>query len=260
QSKNWTSTIQYIIENAEINAFKSISVGRAAIVQAVTNGFHVDNILAFTYAVELFRSDMPNELPLNVTKPYASYFSTKIDSPLVDPPRPPGNQEKLYSAYFSVNVTTTTQLSAPTDTQSRSTVLDNVMRAVAINNPSIQEIYAGFSDFGFRRYPYIFDDTSRTQTFCNESYVPAELQGKIGFIPACCPWYQEALMSASTVGVVDALGPAKFSLPFISTTKRVTTTTSQAFFTQEGLKGVIAIEMDMEALSSALTESSVLRE
>ncbi|RUS13658.1 hypothetical protein BC938DRAFT_477736, partial [Jimgerdemannia flammicorona] len=134
QSKNWTSTIQYIIENAEINSFKSISVGRAAIVQAVTNGFHVDNILASTYAVELFRSDLLNELPLNVTKPYASYFSTKIDSPLVDPSRPPGNQEKLYSAYFSVNVTTTAQLNAPTDTQSRSTVLDNVMRALAINN------------------------------------------------------------------------------------------------------------------------------
>ncbi|RUS28656.1 hypothetical protein BC938DRAFT_481624 [Jimgerdemannia flammicorona] len=106
------------------------------------------------------------------------------------------------------------------------------MRALAISKPSIQAIYAGFSDFGFRRYPYVFDDTSRTQTFCNESYIPAELQGKIGFIPACRSWYQEALMSASTVGVADALGPAKFSLPFISAiTKRVTTTTSQAFFT-----------------------------
>ncbi|RUS33480.1 hypothetical protein BC938DRAFT_471467 [Jimgerdemannia flammicorona] len=260
RSNNWASTIQDIIENTEINAFKSISLGRAAIAQAITNGFLADNVVASTYALELFRSDLPSELPLNYTKPYESYFTTEIDTPLVDPPRPPGNQEKLYSGYFSVNITTIAQLNASTENMSRSTILDNVMRALAIGKPSIQAIYAGFTDFGFRRYPYVFDDSRRTGTFCNVSFAPAELQQKVGFIPACRAWYQKALTSASAAGVVDVLGPAQFSPPFISAiTKRVATTTSQALFTQAGLKGVIAIELEMDSLNSALTQTSVLR-
>ncbi|RUS23776.1 hypothetical protein BC938DRAFT_474644 [Jimgerdemannia flammicorona] len=68
QSSVWISTIQNAVETAEIDAFQSIAISRAAIVQSILNGFHGDNILASTYAVELFRADLPDELPLNVTK------------------------------------------------------------------------------------------------------------------------------------------------------------------------------------------------
>ncbi|RUS27293.1 hypothetical protein BC938DRAFT_483470 [Jimgerdemannia flammicorona] len=246
QSSVWISTIQNAIETAEIDAFRSIAISRAAIVQSILNGFHGDNILASTYAVELFRADLPDELPLNV------------DIPLVDPPKPTVNQQAFYSAYFNVNITTTAQLNASTVTATKSTVLDNVMRALLINKASFQTIYAGFADFGFRRYPYLFDDAKRTQTVCNVPYAPSELQNKQGFIPACRLWYQEAVTAAAPSVINNGLGPTKFSTFVSSVTKSVAATTSQAFFTSAGLLGVMAIETDMVDVNAALARSPVL--
>lgn len=129
--------------------------------------------------------------------------------------------------------------------------------------PTTSQIYAGFEDYSWRRYPYIFSDarsqTLRTQDVCDDPHAPAELHGKLGFIPSCRIWYQQALQAAKSSTIVNGVGPIQFTAPYIDfDTKRVLITISQAFFNQSGPLGVAALDVDIDQLNKVLTQTPVL--
>lgn len=68
QSGRWIASIENVLQTSEINAFQERAIGRAEIVQAVLAGFQTDAAMFSAYATELFRTDLSNELPLNVSK------------------------------------------------------------------------------------------------------------------------------------------------------------------------------------------------
>lgn len=124
----------------------------------------------------------------------------------------------------------------------------------------------GFEDFGFRRYPYLFNDVYsqqlRNKNVCNSSSTPSNLYGRSGFIPACRPWYQQAVSASMTSSMnngSNGLGPFQIAAPYTDlSTQRVITTASQAIFTSTGLLGVMGIDIDIEELNQALTKTPVL--
>ncbi|KAJ1558169.1 hypothetical protein HK096_003179 [Nowakowskiella sp. JEL0078] len=213
---------------------------------------HISNVrnLALYSSQALAFSSSPD---LIVSRPYPSFFLANVDGGNVTVPT--DQKATLYSSYFNVNVSTLAQLNSTTGSQN-TTILDNILRPLKIERDDVELVYFGFEDFGFRNYPYRFDDTYKNISVCNDPSLPDNLVNRKGFIPACRRWYQDALKAAYEFDP-SGLGHIVIGFPYYSaSTKAPTITVSQAIVNGTQLKSVAAIDIKLAKFIDAFNKSN----
>ncbi|KAJ3125946.1 hypothetical protein HK098_008026 [Nowakowskiella sp. JEL0407] len=240
QSGGWVNEISSLIRDIEMTTLSSESVLGAGLARSALSTFILDVKNLASYAALALKTGPE----FNIVRPYPSYFASKLEN---DPPKPPQGQESLYSEYFNINVTTSSQLTSFAAAQSN-TILDNILRPLKIDKEVVENVYFGFEDFGFRLYPYSYDSsgTYSANNFCSGPNLPASVQGKTGFIPSCRSWYRDAV-TQSIGNVNDNFGPVVIGTPYISAaTNRATITASQAVYIDGRLIGVAAVDVRLD--------------
>ncbi|KAJ3120121.1 hypothetical protein HK098_004865 [Nowakowskiella sp. JEL0407] len=240
QSGGWVDEISDTMNARKVEYFTTRTNFGASVAKSTLSTFQLDVQNLASYA-KLALKTGPE---FTITRPYLSFFKSRLDDG--DPPKP--NPETLYSDYFIVNITTSSQLTTFTPALT-TTILDNILRPLKLDRDLVELVYFGFEDLGFREYPYKYDTSEfRTELVCDK-FDPSQpaLFNRVGYIPGCRDWYRDARNASIGQGkVIDSLGPVVLSTPYISaTTQRVTITASQAVYADSRLIGVAAVDVQM---------------